>query len=66
MTFRNKSFSVGDLVETVYIVTFKNPTMIGVVVGFPEVWKNRKVSVYWNDIGIRYEWINDIRRVDTE
>jgi hypothetical protein len=39
---------------------------MGVVIGFPEAWKDRKVNVLWNEIGVRLEWLNDIRRVNTE
>lgn len=66
MTFRNKSIDIGDLVESVYIDSNERPVLIGVVVGFPEVWKDRKVNVLWNEIGVRLEWLNDIRRVNTE
>lgn len=66
MTFRNKPINIGDLVETVWNDQFGKPVMMGVVVDFPEVWKNRKVNVLWNEIGVRLEWINDIRRVNTE
>lgn len=66
MSFRNKALEVGDLVETVWNDSKGSPAMMGIVIDFPESWKNRKVSVYWNEIGIRYEWMNDIRRVNTE
>ena len=67
MTFRNKSIDIGDLVETVYSISNELKVHdIGVVIGCPEEWENRKVSVYWNEIGIRLEWLNDIRRLDTE
>lgn len=66
MTFRNKPINIGDLVETVWNDQFGKPVMMGVVVDFPEAWKDRKVNVLWNEIGIRLEWLNDIRRVNTE
>lgn len=66
MTFRNKKLDIGDLVETIWNDEFGKPVLMGVVVDFPEAWKNRKVNVLWNEIGIRLEWLNDIRRVNTE
>ena len=66
MTRCNKSIDIGDLVETVFVPTGKEPELIGIVVGFPEAWKDRKVNVCWNEIGVRTEWLNDIRRVSAE
>ena len=66
MTFRNKRLDIGDLVETIWNDEFGMPVMMGVIVDFPEAWKNRKVNVLWNEIGIRLEWLNDIRRVSME
>jgi hypothetical protein len=66
MTFRNKSIDVGDLVESVFIDSSQRPVLMGVVIDFPEAWKDRKVNVLWNEIGVRLEWLNDIRRVNTE
>ena len=66
MTFHNRKLSIGDLVETIWNDQFGKPVMMGVVIDMPEAWQNRKVSVYWNEIGIRLEWLNDIRRVNTE
>ena len=66
MTFRNKSIDVGDLVESVFINSDNRSALIGVVVELPEAWKNRKVSVLWNKIGVRLEWLNDIRRISME
>lgn len=64
MTFRNKSFDVGDLVESVFA---NNTTkVIGIVTELPQQWSGRKIKVLWNnEIGVRLEWINDIRRVNT-
>lgn len=66
MPFRNKSIEVGDLVESVYIESTERPSLMGVVVDFPEAWEDRKVNVLWNEVGMRLEWLNDIRRVKTE
>ena len=66
MTFRNKSIDVGDLVESVFIDSDNRSALIGVVVELPEAWKNRKVNVLWNEIGVRLEWLNDIRRISME
>lgn len=66
MTFRNKSIDVGDLVESVWMDSRGTPQLMGVVVDFPEAWKDRKVKVLWNEVGIRLEWLNDIRRVNSE
>jgi hypothetical protein len=66
MTFRNKTIDIGDLVESVWMDSNERPVLTGVVVEFPEAWKDRKVNVLWNEIGIRLEWLNDIRRVKTE
>ena len=66
MPFRNKSIEVGDLVESVYIESAERPSLMGVVVDFPEAWEDRKVNVLWNEVGMRLEWLNDIRRVISE
>lgn len=66
MSFRNKSIGLGDLVESVFIDSNQRPVLMGVVIDFPEAWKDRKVNVLWNEIGIRLEWLNDIRRVKVE
>ena len=66
MTFRNKAIDIGDLVESVFIDSNQRPVLMGIVVDFPEAWKDRKVNVLWNEIGIRLEWLNDIRRVKSE
>ena len=65
MTFRNKSINVGDLVESVFA---NNKTKVmGVVVDLPEEWSGRKIKVLWNtEIGVRLEWLNDIRKVKVE
>ena len=63
MTHKNKSYDVGDLVEAVWIDSKNMPVLTGVVLDFPEAWKGKKVNVLWNEIGVRLEWLNDIRRV---
>ena len=66
MTFRNKTIDIGDLVESVWIDSDKRAALMGIVVDFPEAWEDRKVNVLWNEIGVRLEWLNDIRRVNME
>lgn len=66
MTFRNKSLDIGDLVETVWTDDFGEPLMMGIIIDFSKAWKDRKVNVYWDKIGFRLEWLNDIRRLKTE
>lgn len=66
MTYRNKSYEVGDLVEAVWVDSNMLPVLTGIVVDFPEAWKGQKVNVLWNEIGMRTEWLNDIRKIKTE
>jgi hypothetical protein len=66
MTYRNKTYEVGDLVEAVWVDSNMRPLLIGIVAGFPEAWKGKKVNVLWNEIGMRTEWLNDIRKLKTE
>lgn len=66
MTYRNKEYEIGDLVESVWIDSNNVPVLVGIVAGFPEAWKGKKIDVLWNEIGIRTEWINDIKRVKVE
>jgi len=66
VTYKNKSYDVGDLVEAVWTDSNNIPILVGVVAGFPEAWQGKKVQVLWNEIGMRTEWINDIRKLKTE
>ena len=66
MTYKNKSYEVGDLVEAVWTDSNNIPIFVGVVADLPEEWQGKKVQVLWNEIGMRNEWINDIRKVKTE
>ena len=66
MTYKNKSYEVGDLVEAVWTDSNNIPVFVGVVAGFPAEYQGKKVQVLWNEIGMRTEWINDIRKLKTE
>lgn len=66
MTCSKKTYEVGDLVESVWVDSNMVPLLAGIVAGFPEAWKGKKVNVLWNQIGMRTEWINDIRKLKTE
>lgn len=66
MTFRNKCLEVGDLVETIWTEKKGEPVLTGLIIDIPEYWKERKVTVLWNHLGVRIEWINDIRRLNSE
>ena len=66
MTYRNKEYEIGDLVESVWTDRINLPVLVGIVAGFPEAWKGKKIDVLWNEVGMRTEWINDIKRVKVE
>ena len=66
MTYHNKTYEVGDLVESVWVDSNMMPLFAGIIVDFPEAWKGKKVNILWNEIGMRTEWINDIRRIKAE
>ena len=64
MTYRNKTYEVGDLVEAVWVDSNMMPVLTGIVVDLPEAWKGKKANVLWNEIGIRLEWISDIKVIN--
>lgn len=61
MTFENQTIKVGDMVDCVWIDPDGEPALTGVVLGFSNMWKRQKVHVYWNKVGIRLEWISDLK-----
>jgi len=65
MTNRKFSYDVGDLVEAVWLDRNKMPALTGIVVGFPKGWHGQKIDILWNEIGMRTEWLNDIRKIKT-
>ena len=64
MTYRNKSYEVGDLVQAVWVDENNEPSLTGVILSIQTTQMGQKVKVLWNEIGIRTEWINDIRRIN--
>ena len=66
MTYRNKAYEIGDLVEAVWVDSNMMPVLTGIVAGFPKGWEGKKIDILWNEIGMRTEWLNDVRRIDTE
>lgn len=64
MTYRNKSYEVGDLVQAVWVDENNEPSLTGVILSIQTTGVGQKVKVLWNEIGIRTEWINDIRRIN--
>jgi uncharacterized OB-fold protein len=65
MTYRNKAYDVGDLVEAVWLKpTSKEPCLTGIIVSMIDTTMGLKVKVLWNEIGVRTEWISDIKRVN--
>jgi hypothetical protein len=61
MTYRNKAYDVGDLVEAVWVdPKSKEPCLTGIIVSTADL----KIKVLWNEIGVRTEWITDIKRVN--
>ena len=65
MTYRNKAYDVGDLVEAVWVKpASKEPCLTGIIVSMIDTGMGQKVKVLWNELGIRTEWINDIKRIN--
>jgi hypothetical protein len=58
MTYRNKSYEVGDLVEDAW-----SSNMTGIIVEVLHTTLGQKAKVLWSQIGTRIEWLSDIRRI---
>jgi hypothetical protein len=65
MTYRNKAYDVGDLVEAVWVdPKSKEPCLTGIIVSTIDTIMGLKIKVLWNEIGVRTEWISNIKRVN--
>jgi len=65
MNNRNSDLELGDLVEAVWTrPSGSEPQMIGIVISKIGTTMGLKVKVSWNEIGIRTEWISDIKRIN--
>jgi hypothetical protein len=57
--------NVGDLVEAVWTKPKTNePCLTGIIVSKIDTTMGLKLKVFWNEIGIRTEWISDIKRIN--
>lgn len=65
MNNRNSDLELGDLVEAVWLKpASKEPCLMGIIVSTIDTTMGLKVKVLWNEIGLRTEWVNDIKRIN--